>query len=171
MPVKFGFDNPMLRTWLLMHQTYNLVLKVEENVFKQIGISPQYNGVLMAMRYTDGPVTATIIANWLDRNNNAVSMLLDRMQRDGLIRRVRSSRDRREVRLVLTSKGKETIDKATALGWQLIQDILGEIPEEDLRVLIDQLETVRGRTFEFLNPGRPIEEAKVTKGAGEMPAP
>ncbi|MDD5591288.1 MAG: MarR family winged helix-turn-helix transcriptional regulator [Dehalococcoidales bacterium] len=170
MPVKFGFDNPTLRTWLLIHQTYNLVLKAEESLFKQIGISPQYNGVLMAMRYTDGPVTATIIANWLDRNNNAISMLLDRMQRDGLIRRVRSSRDRREVRLVLTSKGREIIEKATELGWRLIQDILGEIPEEDLRALIDRLEEIRGRTFEVLNPGRPIEEAKITKGAGEMPA-
>jgi MarR family transcriptional regulator, organic hydroperoxide resistance regulator len=168
MPVKFKFDNPMLKTWLLLHQTYNLILKAEEIVFNQLGISPQYNGVLMVMKYTHGPITVSVVANWLDRNSNTISMLLDRMQRDGLIERVRSARDRREIHLVLTSKGKEIIEKATALGWRLIQDILGDIPEGDLRTLISQLELIRGRTFKFLSPGRSIEEAKTIEGADDM---
>ena len=51
MPVKFEFNNPMLMTWLLIHQAYNMVLKVQEKEFARMGLTPQYNGVFMVLRY------------------------------------------------------------------------------------------------------------------------
>jgi len=166
MPVKFGFDNTMLNTWLLLHQAYDMVLKVEETAFARLGLTPQYNGVLMAMKYTRGPVTISDIAKWLDRNNNSVSTLIDRMQRDGLVQKVGNTRDRREVQVVFTDKGEELFQKADALGWQIIDDMLGGIPEEDLRMLIAQLARIRDRAVDYLSPGDSIREVKTIKGAG-----
>jgi len=84
MPVKFGFDTPILNTWLLIHQTFDMILRVEEKEFAKIGLTPQYNGVLMALKYKKSKVTIKDIANWVDKNSNTISTLIDRMQRDGL---------------------------------------------------------------------------------------
>jgi len=167
-PVKFGFDNPMLKTWILLHQTYNLVSKVEEKVFVQLGISPQQYCILMVMRYMQGPATVKAISNWLDRSGNTISIMLDRLEKDKLVRRTRSLSDRREVRVVLTNKGKEIVDQATLLGWELIQHILNGTPEEDLESLQKIMETIRERLFDYLEKGKTIEEAKLTKHAIKM---
>ena len=47
------------------------------------------------------------------------------------------------------------------LGWQLVQEILQGLPEEDLRSLIGLLEAVRGRAFDYLYPGKVMKEVKV----------
>ncbi|MDD4924748.1 MAG: MarR family winged helix-turn-helix transcriptional regulator [Dehalococcoidales bacterium] len=168
MPVKFGFDTPILNTWLLLHQSFDMVLKVEEKEFARIGLTPQYNGVLMALKYKKGKVTIKELANWLDKNSNSISTLIDRMQRDGFVERMESKHDRREVHVVLTDKGKEMSVKAEVLGWKIINDVLGGVPEEDLRLLNVQLENVRGRAFAHLCPEESINEVKTTKKAGEM---
>lgn len=171
MPVKFGFDTPMLNTWLLVHQTFDMILKVEEKEFARIGLTPQYNGVLMALKYKKGKVTIKELANWLDKNSNSISTLIDRMQRDGLVERLESERDRREVHIALTEKGKEMSGKADILGWKIVNDVLGGVPEQDLRLLNAQLENIRGRAFAHLYPDDSIKEVKTTKKAGEAIPP
>jgi DNA-binding MarR family transcriptional regulator len=152
MPVDFSFNNPYLKTWLLLHQTYNLVLRSEDNAFAKVGISTQQHSALMAIRYMQTPVTPTDVANWLDRNPNGISMLIDRMVKDGLVSRIRDLRDRRSVRLEITEKGNEILDHATFIGWQLIEKILSAVQEEELSLLTDLLEKVRKKAFENLNP-------------------
>jgi DNA-binding MarR family transcriptional regulator len=160
MPVKFELDNPLLRTWLLLHQTYNSILKCEDKIFGEHGITTEQHSVLIAIKYIDNPVTPTDVGRWLDRNTNSVSPILDRMVKAGLVRRIRDLRDRRSVRLVITSEGKEVLDRATAAGWHLVMEILSGLPEEDMRTLIRLLETVREKALEYLNPGEVLEEIK-----------
>ena len=169
MPVKFGFDTPTLNTWLLIHQTFDMILKVEEREFAKIGLTPQYNGVLMALKHKKGNVTIKDIANWVDKNSNTISTLIDRMQRDGLVERQENKRDRREVLVILTDKGRELTKKADALGWQIIDDVLGGVPEEDLRQLNTQLEDIRGRAFGYLITDASIEHIKTEKTSGMKP--
>ncbi len=168
MSVKFAFDNPLLRTWLLLHQTSNLVVKAEDAVFAKDQLTSQQHAVLLAMKYIEGPVTPSVIAHWLDRNTNTITTLVDRIEKQGLVKRVRDLRDRRSVRLEMTAKGKEAIDRATVTGWQLVEDILGGLSEDDLRTLINLLEIVRGRAFDYLNPGKALEEVKPKDEAGNM---
>lgn len=78
MPVKFGFKNPFMMTWLLLHQTYNSILKCEDRVFSKHGITTEQHSVLIAIKYIKPPVTPTEVARWLDRNTNSVSLIVDR---------------------------------------------------------------------------------------------
>jgi len=113
-----------MRVWLLLHQTNNLVLKCEDRVFGKHGLGTEQHAVLLAIKYIDDPVTPTDVAQWLDRNTNSISLIVERMVKAGLVRRIRDLRDRRSVRLVITSNGKEILDKATVAGWELVQEIL-----------------------------------------------
>jgi DNA-binding MarR family transcriptional regulator len=167
-PVKFEFNNPMLMTWLLIHQAYNMVLKVQEKEFARIGLTPQYNGVFMVLRYKKGKVTIKDIAAWLDKNSNSISTLIDRMQRDGYVKRVGNIRDRREVLVELTEKGKEISNKSDVLGWKIVEDVLSGMPEEDFLRLNILLEQVRSRAFAQLDKDEAIQPVKTTKNAGKV---
>jgi len=158
--VKFEFENLFMRAWLLLHQTYNLVLKCEDQVFTKFGLNTEQHAVLMAIKYIDDPVTPTDVAQWLDRNTNSVSLIVERMVKAGLVRRIRDLRDRRSVRLVITSNGKDILDKATVAGWELTQEILSRLSEEEMRTLIRLLEAVREKSFKYLNPEKSMEEIR-----------
>lgn len=168
MPVKFSFNHPYLKTWLLLHQTYHLIVRSEDNVFSKAGITTQQHSVLMAIRYMQTPVTPTDVANWLDRNPNGISMLIDRMEKDGLVKRIRDLRDRRSVRLEITEKGNEILDEATFIGWQLIEKILSSVQEDELLILTDLLEKVREKAFENLNPDRNMTEIEIKNEEEQM---
>ncbi len=159
MPVKFAFGNPILGAWALYRQTYNSITRCEEALFAKLGLTPQQYMVLLAIKYIHGPVTPTDVANWLDRNTNSITLIVDRMEKDGLVTRVRDLPDRRALRLVITPKGKEAFDRATGPGWELIQEIMSCFSEEELKTFIRLLGKMRGKTFEYLNI-REVEEVQ-----------
>jgi DNA-binding MarR family transcriptional regulator len=161
MPVKFGFSDPYLRAWLLLHQAYNLILRSENKVFGEYDISAEQHAVLMAIKYIKSPVTPSEVARWLDRNPNSVSLIVDRMTKGGLVRGIRDLSDRRSVRLVMTKKGKDIYERSTVAGWQLILDILSKMTEEEINTLVRQLEEVRDTTHQYLNPGEELEEVNI----------
>ena len=160
MPVKFQFMDQRLQTWLLCHQTHDAVYKCEEAVFAREGLSTQQHSVLMAIKYIEGPVTISELAHWLERNQNGISTLVERMVKDGLISRKRDLPDRRSVRLVMTKKGKDLLERSTMSGWELVQEILSCLSDQELRTMNDMMERMREKAFGYLNPDKSLEEIK-----------
>jgi DNA-binding MarR family transcriptional regulator len=161
MPVKLTMGNPVLRAWALYHQTYNLVYKCEEVTCSKVGLTPQKYMVLMAIRLIENPATVSDVAQWLDRNTNSVSLIVDRMKKEGLVTRSRSLGDRRTVRLSLTQKGQEMLDQASIPGWDLVQDMMSPLTEKELNTFADLLEPIRKKAFEYLNPGETMKEVRI----------
>jgi DNA-binding MarR family transcriptional regulator len=160
MSVNFQVNDKRLRTWLILHQAYNMLIKVEDLIFPRAGITSQQHSVLMAMKYIEGPVTPSIIAHWLDRSTNSITTLVDRMEKAGLVKRQRNKEDRRSIKLVMTKQGKEVLKESTKIGRQAVDEVLGGIPEEELDTLIELLEKVRNKAFSHIYPGKTIKEAK-----------
>jgi len=157
-----------LQTWLLCHQAYDSVYRCEEAVFAKEGISTQQHAVLIAIKYIEGPVTVSELAHWLERNQNGISTLVERMVKGGLISRKGDLPDRRSVRLVMTKKGKDILERATMSGWDMVQEILSDLSDDDLYKLNGILERMREKAFGYLNPGKSLEEIK-TDEAKNMP--
>lgn len=160
MPVDFGMDNPWLKGWLLLHQTYNLVSKCEDIVFSKHGITTEQHAVLMAIKYIEDPVRPTEVARWLDRNPNSISLIIDRMIKINLVKRTRDLPDRRSVRLEITGHGQKILDKASVSGWELTREILSELSDEELQTLTNLLERVRGKSFSWLNTGEELAKIR-----------
>jgi DNA-binding MarR family transcriptional regulator len=169
MPAKFTFVHPLTRTWLLIHQCHSLMNRSENVVFTKLGLTTRKHSVLLAIDNLPDPVTVTAVANWLDRNSNGISMLVDRMVIDGLISRVRDMPDRRSVRLVMTRKGEKLVKESRRLTWQLFQTLFFEITEEELQKMGDLLEKVRGRSFDFLKLEQSTQKLQVIDEGMENP--
>ena len=161
MPIKFRFENADMGSWILLRQVYNLIFRCEDRVFSEYNLTTEQHTVLMAIKNISGPVRITDIARWLDRSVNSVSMIIDRMVKAGLVKRTRDRKDRRTVFVTLTNKAEEAYFPATTAGWELVQEILSPLSNEDKRTLIRLLETIRDKTYDYLEPGGTVEEVKV----------
>ncbi len=157
MPARFTFSQPVMKTWMLIHQTHNLLTRSENAVFGNLDLTTRKHAVLLALSNIKGPVTVIDVARWLDRNANGISMLVDRMERDGLVSRVRDLPDRRTVRLEMTPKGEKILKEANKLSKEMIRDVFSELSEEEMANVSAMLDKVRNRTFSFLKLEKPSD--------------
>jgi DNA-binding MarR family transcriptional regulator len=130
----------------------------EDQVFGEEKLTTERYLVLALTKLSDGHVRPTDLARWLGRSPNSVSMLVDRMVKAGLIRRVRSRGDRRELRLIVTAKGETTLEPATAMGLGFIQKVLSPLSYEDKQTFARLLETTKHQAYQCLNHGLDVEE-------------
>jgi DNA-binding MarR family transcriptional regulator len=74
-----------------------------------------------------------------------VTRLLDRLEAAGLVGRERDDDDRRFVTTRITPAGLELLAELDAPVAELHQQLLGHVPEQDLRTLVEVLAKVRTR--------------------------
>jgi DNA-binding MarR family transcriptional regulator len=87
-----------------------------------------------------GPHHPTEISGLLQVKKNTLSELLDRMVRDGLVKREFASDDRRKILLGLTAKGRAAVkDYETALVDHIVEFLNG-FSGDDRRKLVGSLE-------------------------------
>ena len=161
MPVKFTFSSPIMKSWLLIHQTHRLLEKNDKAVMKEAGLTPRKHAVLLAMHSIPSPPKVNEVAAWLDRNPNGISRLIDRMEKDGLVERTRDTVDRRAARLTVTPKGEGCYKKANELFRQHCRDIFAALSEEELAVLSKIMGSIRKRTMDLLEPEHPEGQLQV----------
>ena len=158
MSVKYSFNNPEHNLWVLCHQTYNIVSKCEDKAYAEGGLTSQQMGVLMAIKHIQGPATPTEVARRLDRSTNNISMITDRMEKSGLLRKRRDAKDRRTLRLSITRKGEESFEQALKPGWELAKNVLSGFTKEEIQTLSGLLERMREKAYQYLSPGDIMEE-------------
>jgi DNA-binding MarR family transcriptional regulator len=159
--VKFVFNNQLLGAWMLFHQTYNSISRCEDKEFGKLGISAQQHAILMAITRADGPVTPGQIARWVDRNANSITLMLDRMEKSGLVVRTRNVNDRRSLYVEITEKGAEVLKKSIEVGWNVIRTILGHLSAEEIKALSDSLEKLRRQAILWGYPEKDLEEIHI----------
>jgi MarR family transcriptional regulator, transcriptional regulator for hemolysin len=94
------------------------------------------------------------LAASLALDGSSVVRLLDALENSGLIERCEDRADRRAKSLVLTSRGRRTVDQVERVSQDIREAVLGEIPDEDLACALRLLETVRDR-LQSLGETRP----------------
>ena len=99
-----------------------------------------------------GPLTVAEAAVHLGRSQSAMSEMLDRLERRGLVARVSDQRDRRRTLVWLTDDGRDALDEA--------QRVLSEVRLRDAFTALDSAQ--RDRLIELMRslidiPGRQQE--------------
>jgi DNA-binding MarR family transcriptional regulator len=78
------------------------------------GLTSAQWGPLLRLRKA-GPSTVVELARWLQVDAGAMTRLLDRLEKKGLCKRVRSTEDRRVVQVELTADGVAAIAEVPAV--------------------------------------------------------
>jgi hypothetical protein len=82
------------------------------------------------------------------------------MVKAGLVRRVRSRKDRREVSVIMTSKAESALRPATLAGLEFIQNVMSPLLDEDLSTLVQLLEIVRHGGVQCMSEEVTIDELR-----------
>jgi DNA-binding PadR family transcriptional regulator len=90
-------------------------------------------------------------------------MLIDRMVKAGLVRRIRDRKDRRVVIISLAEKGKTAVEPAVPAGWELAQEVLSTLSDDEQRDLADMLEKVKCELDSYLDPE--MDKAEVARNS------
>jgi DNA-binding MarR family transcriptional regulator len=165
MTVESESENSVLKLWFLLHQVRDVIMNCEDQLFSEHDLTSERYLVLALTKLSDGPVRPTDLARWLGRSPNSVSMLVDRMVKAGLIRRVRTSSDRRVVRLTTAGKRENGLEPATTASLELIEKILSPLSDEDKHAFVRLLETTKHQALQCLNHGadvQKVEESDIT---------
>jgi DNA-binding MarR family transcriptional regulator len=125
-------------------RTADVVRRRAVAVIEPFGISLQQYNVLRILRGSSpDPLPTLEIGERLIERTPGVTRLLDRLEEKGLVRRERCADDRRMVHCWITETGLELLDIMDAPVDEMDDDILREIPDEDVVTLIRLMDQVR----------------------------
>ena len=79
------------------------------------------------------------LARGMSQSFSATTGIVDRLIRDGLARRERDKKDRRVVRVFITSKGKYTVGQFKRYRKEHLISILESLKEKDRKTLIQAM--------------------------------
>lgn len=80
------------------------------------------------------------LAQLMSITDSSAGRLLDRLQRDGHVKRIASETDRRVTLVELTEEGRETIEELLPLGIEFQYKLMDGIDEQELEIFQNVLE-------------------------------
>jgi DNA-binding MarR family transcriptional regulator len=92
---------------------------------------------------TYGPMIQTELSEWMLCSTQRITLTLDRMEKEGLVKREAQSHDRRINRIVITEKGfnwmKSTVDQYEKMIIQSVPDSISTKHLKDLGIILEEL--------------------------------
>ena len=137
-----------LQLWVLLLRTEEAIFKARQRELNAYDISLIGAGALIVIRALEGRATPAKIARWLFREPHSVAGLLNRMERQGLVRRTKDLDRKNLIRVTLTEKGEKVCDQVSERGT--LHRILAGLPEEQRRQLESILQILLDRALKEL---------------------
>lgn len=144
-----GDDNASIyKLFVLLRQTTDALFKGREEELKKYGITPQQAAALIGIRALGNNTTPAEISRWVFREANSTSILLSRMEEQGLISKGHDEKRKNIIRISLTPKGQEAYRHAIKLDS--VRDIFGALSKKKRQQLWSLLEELRFNALEHL---------------------
>lgn len=112
---------------------------------------------LLRIARSEAPMRQNELAASLSLDGSSVVRLLDALENSGLVERCEDRADRRAKSLVLTPRGRRTVDQVERVSQDIRDLVLGEASGEDLARSLRLLETVRDRLLSLAEARTPPE--------------
>jgi MarR family 2-MHQ and catechol resistance regulon transcriptional repressor len=113
-------------------------------LFREHGLTPSQYNVLRILRGEGAPLPILEVASRTITVVPGITGLIDRLERDGFVKRVRCEEDRRVIYVALMEKGHKVVN---ALGQPLRvlhKAVMSTLTRSELAELIRLLEKIRG---------------------------
>jgi DNA-binding MarR family transcriptional regulator len=130
------FQVPEQEAYLNLVRTHALLSDEVAELFKQHHLSqPLYNVLKVVARMGSAGMPSQSIAQYMVARDPDITRLVDRLQKDGSIKRERDEQDRRIVRVRVTQLGLDLIQKIDPPIWKLHQQQFRHLSQKKLELL------------------------------------
>ena len=126
--------------WSLLGLVRHAISKIRRKELDRYKISPTQAAVLFYVEAIGDEATPAKIARWLFREPHSVFETLCRMERQGLVRRVKDLDRKNMIRVVITEKGREAYYQST--NRESIHKIMSSLSKEQRQQLWSCLQTL-----------------------------
>jgi len=92
--------------------------------------------------YEHGPISFSELTNIVSLNNSTVTGIVDRLERQGLVERQRTPRDRRRIDLEITSAGVDFLKRMPPPIQQGLIEGLESMSEEEVNTILWAIDTI-----------------------------
>jgi DNA-binding MarR family transcriptional regulator len=136
--------------WLLLNQARHAMFRAREKELGHLGISAMQAAVLTTIEAIEHelPATPAEISRRLLRRAHGVSTLLDRMEKEGLIKRVKDLERRNMVRVAITAKGYAAYRESSKR--RVVHQVMASLTEDERKALRSGLMRLRDGALERL---------------------
>ncbi len=140
---KHPFESPEQEATLNIIRTNDQFQNRFGRLFREHGLtSSQYN-VLRILRGEGKPMPCLDIAERMVQVVPAMTGLIDRLEKQGLVRRDRCTEDRRVIFIELTDKGAGLLHQLDEPVMELHRNLIGHLSQTELKELSRLLEKCR----------------------------
>jgi MarR family 2-MHQ and catechol resistance regulon transcriptional repressor len=146
--------------WLTVQNSARTVVKTSERYLARVGISV---GEFLALRTlaTSGPCSMVELAKEQFMSPPALTSIVDGLEKQGLVERVRSEEDRRVITIKITGKGEKTFTRAHVLYKQFFENVMHALTRQEINVVLAAFEKLSESAQVY-----PIEDVSLARARG-----
>ncbi len=138
------FDSPEQEVFLNLWRTYDRLRALEDELFRTFELTPQqYNLLRLLAAANPDPVPTLVLAERLVSRAPDVTRMLDKLQQEELVSRVRPPENRRQVLISITDAGLALLEKIAGPLRDCHARQLGHLAKSDLEHLATLLRAAR----------------------------
>lgn len=148
------------------YQLFGLIIEATDAMHKarqkelfEHSINMSWSAILLTVKALGDQATPIAIGRWLLRERHTVSELLDKMESDGLVDKIRDLDRKNRVRVILTSKGLEVYEKSRAgTAFPRVVSSLTKSEREHLKMCLRLLRNEALKSLGQPFSGKPSEQ-------------
>jgi MarR family transcriptional regulator, 2-MHQ and catechol-resistance regulon repressor len=140
---KKSFESPEKEAMLNIARTSDQFQNRFGKLFREFGLTGSQHNVLRILRGEGRPMRCDEIRRRMIQVVPAMTGLLDRLEKDGLVTRTRCENDGRVVHVDLTTKARSVLQKIDGPLTALYRECLGHLSKAELELLSSLLEKAR----------------------------
>ncbi|MEE8469942.1 MAG: MarR family transcriptional regulator [Dehalococcoidia bacterium] len=145
------FVEPSMTTWTLLRQTSIAMDRVSEAKLAKKGLTPEKLAVLWACRDHPGPMTPAEIARLVFREAQTVAGLLNRLEKEGFVKRVPKRKGRPFTEIKMTPKGEEACGPGIEIFKRIIVGLSSDLSAKERDQLHKTLRALRQKMLDELH--------------------
>ncbi|KRB60244.1 MarR family transcriptional regulator [Rhizobium sp. Root708] len=135
------WDHPRFRSWIAVARACQLMQQSLGRSLAELDIKTPHLDIMINLYRFEG-ISQQELARKLLVGRSNMSMLLPQMEKRGLIERRGDEKDKRVLRLFLTTEGREITEKAMVMQTDLIERVLSPEPIEQCMAMADSMERI-----------------------------
>jgi len=129
---------------LVLREIAGIIKRRGRDILIDYPVTPPQFSALLALRKLKNP-TMTQLCEYLSLASSTVTDLVDRMERNEMVERIRDAEDRRIIRLKITKQGLKVVEAVVEQRRIYLTEVFEDIDGETLQDLLRLLTLLRGK--------------------------
>ena len=131
-------EDKLFNLWLLLLKTRRVLYRAREKELIPFDITPEQAEILYLNRAKKENVSQTEIARLMAREPHTISGIIHRMERKGLVKKVKDLKSKNAKKIDITKKGSQVLSRVDARVT--INNVMSALTEEECSQLWSLLE-------------------------------